>query len=76
MRLVLFVLAAAITGLWIYAYIYFGMMGCAYVTGNSVGDCGPDMPWQLRGEDLWIFVLIPGAIVLALWALAFRAGRK
>lgn len=76
MRIFLFLLALACTGLWIAAYVYLHALGCAYVTSSAPGACGIDMPWELRGEDLVILVLIPGAIVGGLWLLFFRAGRS
>ena len=74
LRVILFVVAIIVTGLWIAAYIYVGALGCAFVTNSS--GCRIEMPWELRGEDLVIFVLIPCAIVAALWALAFFTGRR
>ena len=76
MRIFLFLLAFACTGLWIAGYAYLSLLGCAYVTGAQASSCWVDMPWDLRSEDLVYLVLIPGAIVAGLWFLFFRALRR
>ena len=75
LRLILLLLALAATGLWVIGYLYINALGCAFVTNAPAGGCRIDMPWQQRGEDLVLFVLVPGAVVLGIWVLVYLLWR-
>ena len=75
LRLILLLLALAATGLWVIGYLYINALGCAFVTNAPAGSCRIDMPCQQRGEDLFLFVLVPGAVVLGLWVLVYALWR-
>ena len=76
MRIFLFLLAAAATGLWAWGYVYLHFMACAFMTTLPPGGCPIDWPWEHRAEDLIYLVLIPGIVVAGLWALFLRAVRR
>ncbi len=63
MAVAMTVLTACFGGLWVFGYMYVSAMACAFSTS---GKCRAKMPWQMSGEDLQLFVLVPGAIFLAL----------
>lgn len=66
-------LAALACLVWIGGYLYVSGLACA--VGNAI-PCPTRMPWQLRGEDLVIMALIPGALVLALIGIASLAHKR
>ena len=71
-RILLIVLAAAFAALWVFGYLHISSLACAFDDVNSQ-TCRMKMPWDLRGDDLTILVLTPGAILavllLGIWLL-------
>ncbi|MGX0976433.1 hypothetical protein ACSSVY_002149 [Roseovarius sp. MBR-51] len=59
---------------WGIGYVWISGLACAF--GSLSGTCSIPMPWSLRGEDLMILVLMPGAVVAALIGLAYLSGRR
>ncbi|SFR42005.1 hypothetical protein [Litoreibacter janthinus] len=73
MAIVLTVLTVCFAGLWAYLFAYVTAMSCAFSTS---GNCSAPTPWEMRGEDLQIFVLIPGAIFIVLLVITVLLWRK
>lgn len=58
-------LLAAIAG--VVMNLYANGMACAFVTGTTAGQgCAWRLPWQMRGEDLLILVVLPFGLAAAL----------
>lgn len=60
------------TGLWAAGYAYVHRLACAF---STPGGCALKRPWDQRGMDLALLVVIPGAVVLALWLAAWALRR-
>lgn len=71
-----FFLVAAFLALLVWVLGYLWISGLARAFGSPSGKCSLPLPWTLRGEDLMILVLLPGAVVAGLFALAWRSGRR
>ncbi|MEX3015044.1 methionine synthase [Gymnodinialimonas hymeniacidonis] len=56
---------------WFLWYQFIASMACAF--GSVSGNCTTPAPWELNSEDLQFMVLIPGAITLAFFVIAFFA---
>ena len=54
---------------WYVFYVWIVGMACAFSTVR--GNCTTAWPWELRGEDLWLMVLIPGGLVTGLAGAAW-----
>lgn len=63
MAIVMTLVTVCFGGLWALGYIYITAMACAY--GSATGRCSGQL-WNLRGDDLYYMILIPGAIFLVL----------
>ncbi len=74
LRLILMIVGVAALLGWIAFYIWASAMACAFGSPNS-NTCDFTMPWEMHGEDLTIFVLIPGGIVVVIFLAAWWAGR-
>lgn len=71
----IFLAAALLTTLaWGMGYVWISGLACAF--GSPGGNCSIPLPWSLRGEDLRLLVLMPGAVVAGLLALAWLSGRR
>lgn len=53
---------------WIVGYVWISGMACAF-SGPGAGSCTIPLPWQLRGEDMWLMVIAPALVLLMLGAL-------
>lgn len=74
LRLIFFVAAFLALLAWVLGYLWISGLACAF--GSPSGNCSVPMPWTLHGEDLMILVLLPGALVAGLFALACLSGRR
>ncbi|KJS44299.1 MAG: methionine synthase [Roseovarius sp. BRH_c41] len=72
LRLMFLVAALLALLAWALGYIWISGLACAF--GAPSGACSIPMPWTLRGEDLMILVLMPGAVVAVLLGLACLSG--
>lgn len=74
-RVVLIALAVIALLGWGFGCVWITGMACAFgEPGNQ--PCGLRMPWHLNGGDFAALVVLPGALVLILFGLAWRAGRR
>ena len=55
-------------------YVWLHAMACAFGAPN--GGCRVNWPWQLRGDDLLLLVILPGIVTMALFLGARAAGRR
>lgn len=74
MRAALFALGVVGLAAWVGGYLYIGGLACAF--GGPNGACRIPLPWTLRGEDLTLLVLLPGAVVAVPFVLAWLMGRR
>lgn len=74
LRLIFLIAALLALLAWALGYIWISGLACAF--GSPSGGCSIPMPWALRGEDLMILVLMPGAVVAVLLGLAYLSGRR
>lgn len=49
---------------WYVFYLWIMSLNCAF--GSARGNCITIWPWELRGEDLWLLILIPGSLITGL----------
>ena len=56
---------------WGVFYLYIQELACAF--GSPGGDCRIQPPWELRGEDVMIMLVMPGMLVGFLALLAWMA---
>ena len=54
---------------WGVFYLYIQELACAF--GSPGGDCRIQPPWELRGEDVMIMLVMPGMLVGFLALLAW-----
>lgn len=74
MAIIMTLVTVCFGGLWALGYMYTMAMACAF--GNPSGNCSPPLPWQMHGEDLQFFVLVPGAIFLGLLGVTILLWRS
>lgn len=75
LRIVLFTLAGLFAAAWAYGYVYIAGLACAFGNVNAQS-CEMPMPWELRGDDLQVMLLLPGAFFLALLLAGWFIGRN
>lgn len=75
LRYIFFALAGLFAAAWAFGYLYISGLACAF-SGPNVRSCTMPKPWNLRGDDLLLMVLIPGSVLLALLAAGWLVGRK
>ena len=61
---------------WIGFYLWVNSLACAFSGPMGSRNCGIKPPWELRGEDLVLLVLIPGGITALIFLLAWLTGRS
>jgi hypothetical protein len=74
LRLIFLAAALLSTLAWGIGYVWISGLACAF--GSPGGNCSIPLPWSLRGEDLTLLVLMPGAVVAGLLALAWLSRRR
>jgi hypothetical protein len=74
MAIIMTILTVCFGGLWAFGYMYVTAMACAF--GSPGGNCSAPLPWQMHGEDLQFFVLIPGVIFLGLLVVTMLLWRS
>ena len=73
MKVFFYALAAIAVVLWGIGYLWVSAMACAYANAS---DCSIKMPWDMRGEDLMMLVIVPAMIVGSLLLLGYMAGPR
>jgi hypothetical protein len=73
LRTLFLVLGVCATLAWGVFYVWIMGLACGFSSPN--GNCRTRMPWELHGEDLVLLVLVPGALTLGLFAMAWVCHR-
>lgn len=74
LRILLIFLTIAGAFAWVAFYIWITALACGFGNTNPVR-CTTPAPWDLRGEDLRVLVILPGLIMATLVAAVALIGR-
>lgn len=72
MKAAIWIIRIIAIGLWVLWYANVSALACAF--GNLNGTCKVDMPWELRGEDLMLLVIVPALLLALVFALTWAVG--
>ena len=74
-RIILILLGLVAVAAWGLGYIWISAMACGF-SGPNNSNCGVPLPWELGSEDMWLMVILPAALVTAIFGLAWWLGCK